>query len=193
VAPPESQIGIAGTHRRIRRSDAADIEIIESLGTARIYAMDRNLIEQYAAGAGKVTEAISGLSSGDFLETPVAGTWSIGQIVIHLMDSDLIGADRMKRVIAEEYPTLIGYNETAFSQRLFPEKLDPFKAAEVFRLNRELTAVILRSVSDADFERAGLHNEHGRMTLAEFVKAYVDHLDHHLSHIRKKRALIGKP
>jgi hypothetical protein len=47
---------------------------------------------------------------------PVPGTWSIQQIVLHMMDSDLIASDRMKRVIAEDRPTLIGYNETAFSE-----------------------------------------------------------------------------
>ncbi|HEX5244277.1 MAG TPA: DinB family protein [Tepidisphaeraceae bacterium] len=155
--------------------------------------MDPQLIEAYAAGAGKLAHAIAGLSGEDFHKTPVAGTWSIGQIIIHMMDSDLIGSDRMKRVIAEEIPTLIGYHETAFSQKLFYEKLDPFKAADVFRQNRELMAVILRNLPDIAFERAGMHSEHGRMTLGEFVKNYVDHLEHHLTFIRKKRAMIGKP
>ena len=63
------------------------------------------------------------------------------------MDSDLIAADRMKRIIAEENPTIIGYNETAFSKHLFYEKLDPFAAADIFRRNRDMTAVILREPS----------------------------------------------
>ncbi len=36
-----------------------------------------------------------------------------------MIDSDLILADRMKRVIAEEHPTLIGFDESLFAQRLF--------------------------------------------------------------------------
>jgi hypothetical protein len=155
--------------------------------------MDRQLIERYAAGAGQVTADIQGLSGDDFVKRPVPGTWSIGQIVIHLMDSDLIASDRMKRVIAEDNPAIIGYNETAFAEKLFPEKLDPFKAAEVFRLNRELTALILRNLPDAAFERFGTHNEAGRKTLRDFLEMYVKHLEHHLGFLRRKRALIGKP
>ena len=154
--------------------------------------MDRAVIERYAAGAGEVEKAIAGLSREDFLAAPVPGTWSIQQIVIHLMDSDLIGADRMKRVIAEENPAIIGYDETLFSQKLFYEKLDPFLAADVFRKNRELTAVILRSLPAEAFVRVGTHNEKGRVTLEELVATYVQHLEHHLGFLRHKRRLLGK-
>lgn len=155
--------------------------------------MDRNLIEQYAKGAGELAAAIQGLAREDFLKTPVPGTWSIQQIVLHLMDSDLIAADRMKRIIAEENPTIIGYNETAFSQKLFYDKLDPFAAADIFKRNRDMTVVILRSLPDAAYARTGMHNERGKVTLEDILSIYVKHLEHHLGFVRHKRQLIGKP
>jgi hypothetical protein len=155
--------------------------------------MDRGLVEQYAKGAGLVGESIKGLSREDFLATPVPGTWSIQQIVIHLMDSDLIASDRMKRVIAEENPAIIGYNEAAFSQKLFYEKLDPVMAADIFKKNREMTAVILRNVPESAFNRTGTHNERGKISLQELLTTYVQHLDHHLGFLRLKRLLLGKP
>jgi hypothetical protein len=154
--------------------------------------MDRTMVEQYAKGARYVVEAIKGLAREDFLAVPVPGTWSIQQIVIHLMDSDLIAADRMKRIIAEENPAIIGYDEAAFAQKLHYDKLDPFVAAEIFRQNRELMAVILRNLPDAAFNRTGLHNERGKISLKELVEMYVQHLDHHLGFLRHKRQLLGK-
>jgi len=155
--------------------------------------MDRSLIEQYANGAGMVAEAIEGLSAAEFLAVPVPHTWGIGQIVMHLMDSDLIGSDRMKRVIAEENPAIIGYNETAFATKLFYEKQDFAMAAEIFRLNRQSTAIVLRNLPDAAFARVGTHNERGKVTLADLVTTYVQHLEHHLRFLRHKRQLLGKP
>src|SRR5262245_48318339 len=73
--------------------------------------MDRSLIEEYARGATRPAEAIAGLTPSQLNAEPVPGTWSIQQIVLHLMDSDLVGSDRMKRVIAEREPQLIGYDE----------------------------------------------------------------------------------
>jgi hypothetical protein len=156
--------------------------------------MNRDVIERYAAGAGSPAQAIAGLSREELNALPVPGTWSIQQIVVHLMDSDLIGSDRMKRVAAEERPpTLIGYDESAFARGLFYDQLDPRLACEVFEKNRLLTAEILRRLPDAAFDRTGDHNEHGRMTLAELVQNYADHLEHHLKFIRQKRQLLGKP
>ncbi len=155
--------------------------------------MDRKLIEEYARGARHLADSIKGLSGEDFHKHPVPNTWSIQQIVIHVTDSDLIGADRMKRIIAEDNPTLIGYNETLFSKNLFYEKLDPFMAAEIFQKNREMVAVILRNVPDKGYSRIGTHNERGKVTLEEMLASYVKHLEHHLGFLRHKRQLLGKP
>jgi len=155
--------------------------------------MENNLVEQYAAGAKLLGQSIQGLSRGDLLAYPVPGTWSIQEIVLHLMDADLIASDRMKRVIAEENPPIVGYDEAAFSQKLFYDLQDPFVAAEIFRLNREQTAIILRKLPEAAFSRVGTHNERGKMTLADLVKLYSWHLDHHLGFLRHKRQLLGKP
>jgi len=156
--------------------------------------MARTLVERYAAGATLPAAAIAGLTRQQLNAFAVPGTWSIQQIVIHLMDSDLIGADRMKRVAAEDrVPSLIGYDESAFVRNLFPDQLDPRLACEVFEKNRLLTAEVLRRLPEAAFQRTGDHNEHGIMTLAELVQNYADHLDHHLKFIREKRTLLGCP
>jgi hypothetical protein len=155
--------------------------------------MDRTLIERYVAGADVPAKALRGLTPQELNAFPVPGTWSVQQVILHLMDSDLIGADRMKRVIAEESPTLLAYDETAFSKRLFYETLDPALACEVFRLNRVLTGAILRKLPDAAFARAGNHTERGRETLELLVKGYADHLDHHMKFIKAKRQALGKP
>jgi hypothetical protein len=154
--------------------------------------MNRDLVEQYAADAGKLRASIAGLGKKELNAFPVPGTWSIQQIVLHMMDSDLIASDRMKRVAAEENPTLIGYNETAFAKVLPYSELDPQMACDLFEKNRLMTAEILRRLPDAAFARTGEHNERGRVSLADLVETYVGHLEHHLKFIHDKRRLLGK-
>ena len=155
--------------------------------------MNRELIEKYAADADIPAKSIAGLERADLLAFPVPDTWSIQQIILHLMDSDLIASDRMKRVAAEDRPTLVGYNETAFAKTLGYEHLSARDAAEIFRLNRLMTVEILRRLPPAAFNRVGHHTEHGDVTLEQLLKTYVDHVDHHLKFIREKRKLLGKP
>jgi hypothetical protein len=155
--------------------------------------MNRALIDQYVAGAPVLSRAIRGLTRQDLNAFPVPGTWSIQQIVLHLMDSDLIASDRMKRVIAEDRPSLVGYDESRFAANLFYDQLDAATAAEVFCKNRLLTGEILRRLPDAAFERTGVHSERGEITLANLVETYAGHLEHHMKFLRQKRALLGKP
>jgi len=150
------------------------------------------LLDQYAAGGQKLRQSIAGLSPEQLKAFPVPGTWSIHQIVIHIMDSDLIGEDRMKRVAAEDRePTLIGYDETAFVRELSYHELDVQKALDVFDLNRQLTAEALRRVPADRWSRVGHHNEHPHpMSLTDLVTNYIEHLEHHLTFIAKKRAML---
>lgn len=150
-------------------------------------------IERFAQGASAPLASIEGLTREELLAFPIPGTWNIQQIVLHLMDSDLIGTDRMKRVIAEEKPLLVNYDENKFAERLHYDALDVRQAAEVFRLNRLLTVEILRRLPEADFARVGIHTQSGLKSLLDMVRSYADHLDGHLEHLRRKRALLGKP
>jgi uncharacterized damage-inducible protein DinB len=122
----------------------------------------------------------------------VPKTWSIQQIVIHMLDSDLVHSDRMKRVIAEERPLLMGFDETKFVNRLHYDVQDAALAAELFAKNRQLMHQVLAKLTDEDFERSGIHSERGRVTLADLIATTSDHLDHHLKFVHKKRAMLGK-
>ena len=72
--------------------------------------MEQQLIDRYAAGANQLAPSIEGLTRDDLNTFPVQGTWSIQQIVLHMMESDLIASDRMKRVISMDNPLLMGYD-----------------------------------------------------------------------------------
>ncbi len=162
--------------------------------------MDRSqfssMIEEYERGAAVPSTWARGLSAKE-LNTPpptgAPGKWTIQQIILHVLDSDLIATHRMKRIIAEENPLLISYDETAFAARLNYEKLDAAQAAELFRLNRLHTAAILRALPESVLDRSGVHNERGKVTLADMLQMYVQHVPHHGKFVEAKRQLMGKP
>jgi len=158
--------------------------------------MDRSVIDEYEAGAKKLRASIEGLSNKQMLWIPPldggVGLWSIKEVVIHLMDSDLIGSDRMKRIVAEDNPLLIGYNEDRFASRLFYQHQSVEDALALFEINRRQFTLVLRKLSPETFERTGIHNESGKVTLGDQVKKYNEHLDHHLGFIARKREMLKK-
>lgn len=158
--------------------------------------MDRELIEKFAKGGETLQLAIRGLTPEDLLQMPEAdanvGKWSIQQVVIHCLDSELVSIDRLKRMIAEDNPTLFGYDENKYVSALFYDDQPAQLAAELVSGNRQLFAHVLRKLPDSAWTRRGQHNERGELTVGGYLKAVVDHLDHHIHFIHLKRAKMGK-
>lgn len=154
--------------------------------------MNRAIIDDYEKGGEELRLAVKGLEPADLLAVPVPGTWSIQQIVLHLLDSDLILADRMKRVIAEDNPSLIGFDESKFAQNLYYDQQSVEDAVTIVDLNRRNFARVLRKLPDGAFDRTGTHNERGPMTLSDLLNGAVKHLQHHLKFVVDKREKLGK-
>jgi hypothetical protein len=155
--------------------------------------VDRQFIEDFAAGASKPRQAVAGLNEKDLHARPGPGDWSIHELVIHLADSDGIGIDRMKRIIAEENPSLLNYDETAYIARLHCDAQSLEDALTLFEVGRRQFARVLRRLPDETFDRFGTHNVQGRLTLTDLVQGYAGHLDHHLEFLYAKRERLGKP
>jgi len=149
------------------------------------------LIDRFEAGGELLKYAIGGLTDEQVKARPGPGDWSIAELTAHMVDSDLVATDRMKRVIAEENPLLLAYDENAWIEKLRSNEMPVNESADLFDANRRWVARILRNCRDEDFARFGNHSEKGRMTLAELLSTYVNHLDHHLKFAFAKRGNLG--
>src|ERR671936_450146 len=76
------------------------------------------LIDAYLDGIATLRRAVAGLGPEQLTARPVPGKWSTLEVVCHLADFDPILADRMKRVIAEDRPTLLSADENRFAAAL---------------------------------------------------------------------------
>jgi heme-degrading monooxygenase HmoA len=155
--------------------------------------MDRQLIEDYVACGPKLRQAVAGLNRDELMARPGPGKWSILELVLHLADSDAISIDRMKRILTEENPPLLYADETAYVEHLLSHEQSLEDALTLFDVGRRQFARVLRKLPDAAFERKGTHNRRGPVSVADMVKGYIDHVNHHLKFLYEKRAKLGKP
>jgi uncharacterized damage-inducible protein DinB len=151
----------------------------------------KSLIDRYADGGPILVQAVAGLTPEQARDYPIPGTWSVGELVGHVLDCDLVFANRMKQVIAEDLPTLQDFDETAWITRLGSNDVAIDEAAALFAANRKWMTRILRARDESDFARAGTHTARGRQTLAEILAYATNHLDHHLKFLYAKRAAVG--
>jgi uncharacterized damage-inducible protein DinB len=149
------------------------------------------LIESYLAGAGTLRQAVTGMKREQLTARPVAGKWSTLEVVCHLADFDPILADRMKRVIAEDRPQLLGANEGKFAAALAYHQRDVEEELAIIDNTRRQMARILRTLPAEALTRTGVHNERGPLTLEQLLVGTTNHINHHLKFIMEKRKLLG--
>ena len=113
-------------------------------------------------------------------------------MVVHLQDAEAVAIDRMKRIIAEDKPLLVGYDENKYTANLFYDEQSVEAAAQMVDAGRRQFARVLRRIPASAWEKFGIHNEKGKVTLREQVEMYNGHLDHHLKFVYEKREKLGK-
>jgi hypothetical protein len=146
----------------------------------------RNLIAQYRAGYAAVVDALAGADDAALDRRPGPGAWSAREIVHHLADSEMTSAIRLRRLIAEDNPTIVGYDQEAFAVRLKYDR--PIAASlEAFRWARVSTAEILDQLTDEEWARAGTHSESGPYTVEHWLEIYAEHAVKHAAQIRRAR------
>jgi hypothetical protein len=149
------------------------------------------LIDQYAAGPKLLRDKTAGMTREQALARPVAGKWSTLEVVCHLADFEIVYADRLKRVIAENEPTMFGGDPDVFASKLSYHDRDLAEELAMIESIRNSTARILRKLSEADFARVGKHSEAGPLSLATLLERVTGHLPHHAKFIEEKRKALG--
>ena len=76
------------------------------------------IIDNYLDGPGILRKAVAGMTPDKLVARPIPGKWSTLEVICHLADFEIVYADRIKRVIAKNEPTLFGGDPDAFSARL---------------------------------------------------------------------------
>jgi uncharacterized damage-inducible protein DinB len=152
-----------------------------------------DLIDAYLDSLPRLRRLVADLSPDQLRARPVPGKWSTLDVVCHLVDSEQAWCHRMKRVIAEDRPLLIGYDETGFTAALPYHEADLEEELALMEAMRRELARILRGLPDSAWSRTGVHNERGLITLEEMLRAEAEHVPHHLAHILEKRKALGLP
>jgi hypothetical protein len=149
------------------------------------------LIELYAGGAELLRVAIPIRSPVDWDARPIEGRWSVREVVCHLADSEIVYADRMKRVIAEERPTFFEADPNLFRPALFCSERPLVGELDVVTAVRAHMLPILRSCAPDDFQRTGVHSLDGTLTLQRLLERITAHIPHHVAFIDAKLRALG--
>ncbi len=153
----------------------------------------QRLIQKYAAGYQEVAESLQGFPEASLPAHPIPGKWSAREIVHHLADSETASAQRLRRLLAEEYPVIQGYDQSAYAILLrYNLRADMAPSLEAFRCARATTLQLIDHMTDEDWKRTGWHTESGLYTATTWLEIYADHAHNHAAQIRRLREALAR-
>lgn len=146
----------------------------------------KKLIDVYRGGYAAVAEALLKIEKEQADAKPDPRRWSVREIVHHLADSEMTAAVRLRLLVAQDRPTIHGYDQDEFARRLYYDR--PYETSlELFRIVRDSTVEILDRLTPAEWVREGTHTEAGPYGVEAWLKTYAEHAHKHARQIRTAR------
>lgn len=152
-------------------------------------AAERNaFLDRYAAGPALLRQAWDELPAAARQWRPAEGKWSAHEVVVHCADSEAYGHTRIRLVLAEPEPLIVGYDEALWAKTFDYHAHDVELAFRTLEATRANTVALLRRLPDSAFGRAGRHTQSGVYTDADWFRIYAEHLEVHVAQIRRNLA-----
>ena len=155
-------------------------------------AQRARLIQQYRAGYDEVVRALDGFPAAKLTARPFAGKWSAAEIVHHLADSEMTSAIRLRKLLAEEYPVIQGYDQDRFAEVLHYQARPIEPSLQAFRFARASTAQLFEHMTEADWRKLGWHSEAGSYHTERWLEIYATHAHGHAEQIERLKAALAK-
>jgi hypothetical protein len=102
---------------------------------------------------------------------------------VHCADAETNGAARIRYLLAEKDPVVVGYDQDVWARALGYHDHPLDVALDTVRAVRANTAVLLRRLPEDAWRRAGRHTESGHYTAEDWLRIYAEHLEVHARQI----------
>jgi hypothetical protein len=144
------------------------------------------LLDRFRSGVAEIEAALDAITDAELDRPAPDGGWTARQVVHHLADSEANAFIRLRRLIAEDEPQIIGYDEPEYARRLHYDR--PISASlGVVRAVRAASLELLESLTPAEWDRRGTHSEGGAYSVDDWLRIYAGHPHDHAGQIRAAR------
>ncbi|MBI4594191.1 MAG: DinB family protein, partial [Candidatus Rokubacteria bacterium] len=143
----------------------------------------QRLIGQYADGPRRLRAALATVPADAMQWRPKPGEWSAHEVICHCADSETNGAGRIRFLVSEKDPVIMGYDEAQWARDLDYHAHPRDTALATVEAVRANTTALIRRLPDAAWQKEGRHTESGRYTAEDWLRIYAEHLEIHARQI----------
>jgi hypothetical protein len=146
-----------------------------------------SLLDQLASIPARITRAVADWTEADLHAKSGGDEWSAAAIFAHLRASDDIIAPRVYTMLVRDNPPLPAYDDRRWAELAGYEQADFQTSLTLFTLRRAELVAMLGRIAPADWQRTGLHETHGSLSILQIVTHLVEHEEEHCIQIEAIR------
>lgn len=148
------------------------------------YLEGKKPMEILASTPRQIARLIQGVSKKKLAKRPAPEKWSVTEILAHLADTELVQGFRLRLILGASGVPIQGFDQDEWARYSDYAKHDPALSLEAFRVTRERTVRLLKSLPRDAWERYGMHSERGKETVTRVTEMMAGHDINHLKAMR---------
>jgi hypothetical protein len=149
------------------------------------YMEGKEPLAAQAATATKLDRLIKGMSTARLRKRPAPEKWSVGEIIAHLADAEIVIGFRIRLILGSPGVPIVAYDQESWAISGHYDRRDPRKSVEQFRILREANLALLKSLNREQWKHYGMHSERGQESIELIVRMCAGHDINHLQQIEK--------
>jgi uncharacterized damage-inducible protein DinB len=157
----------------------------EYIRRIRGYLEGKEPIEVLATTPRQLARLIKGVSKKKLAKRPAQDKWSVTEILAHLADTELVQGFRVRMILGASGVAIQGFDQDEWARYSNYATHDTALSLEAFRVTRERTVRLLKSLPQEAWERYGMHSERGKETVTHVTEMMAGHDLNHLKAIRE--------
>jgi hypothetical protein len=146
---------------------------------------DRNPLEVLGQTASTLADMVRTHAATVLRARPFPGKWTPNEVIGHLVDSEWVYGYRLRLILCEDNPTILGMNQDLWVAGQRHNEREPSELVDMFRPLRQVNLAVWQRMSPADLERTGQHNERGPESLGVLLRMLAGHDLSHLDQITR--------
>jgi DinB family protein len=144
-----------------------------------------DMIRRYEQGPTLLRAALEKVPREAHKWRPAENKWSVHEIVCHCADSETNAASRIRYLLAEKKPVIVGYDQDHWAKTFVYHTANLYTALGVVEAVRAHTAELLHRLPGAAWLATGTHTESGTYGADDWLKSYAEHLEKHSRQIER--------
>jgi hypothetical protein len=147
----------------------------------------KNPMAVLAASPRQVARLIKGVTKKRLSKRPSPEKWSVTEILAHLADVEIVQGFRIRLILGSRGVAIQGFDQEVWARYSEYASHDPALSLEGYRVNRERTLRLLKSLPKGMWDSYGIHSERGK----ESVKRVSEMMaGHDINHVKQIQAIL---